>query len=432
MKLQGFAVPKESQSRIVDFSFHDTPAQLRHGDVVIAAITSCTNTSNPCVMLASALVTKKACDLGLEAKPWIKTSLAPGSGVVTKFLDKMACFKYLKQLGFHLVGYGCTTCIGNSRDHDESVASVITENDRLASSLVDIDFETEPVGLGKDGNKLFFRDIWPSSEEVSDLAESNVLPAMFKATYKAITKGDTLWSPCGVKDAYCLLNFGDSITTDHISPSGSIHIDSPAAKYLMEHEVDREYFNSYGSRRGNDEVMVRGTSANIRLVNKLLEGEVGPKTIHISGGQKLSAFEAAMVPLPTLKLAFRVLTEALFAFTCSFSSFQQRYKEEGHDTIILAGTEYGRGSARDWAAKGQKELPGEDADTHGLTGHECYTIDLPSSISEIRTGQDITVVAENGKSFTGTLLFDTEVELAYFDHGDILQYVIRNLISVPG
>ncbi|RXH74965.1 hypothetical protein DVH24_029686 [Malus domestica] len=495
--LQGFSVPKESQSKVVEFNFQGSPAQLRHGDVVIAAITSCTNTSNPSVMLGAALVAKKACDLGLEVKPWIKTSLAPGSGVVTKYLQKSGLQKYLNQLGFHIVGYGCTTCIGNSGDIDDAVAAAITENDVVAAAVlsgnrnfegrvhpltranylaspplvvayalagtVDIDFETEPIGVGKDGKKIFFRDIWPSNEEVATVVQSNVLPHMFMATYEAITKGNPMWNQLsvpsgtlyawdpkstyiheppyfkdmtmsppgahGVKNAYCLLNFGDSITTDHISPAGSIHKDSPAAKYLLERGVDRRDFNSYGSRRGNDEVMARGTFANIRLVNKFLKGEVGPKTIHIPTGEKLSVFDAAM-----------------------------RYKSEGHDTIILAGAEYGSGSSRDWAAKGPMLLgvkaviaksferihrsnlvgmgiiplcfkTGEDADSLGLTGEERYTIDLPSSVSEIRPGQDITVVTDNGKSFICTLRFDTEVELAYFDHGGILQYVIRNLIK---
>ncbi|KAJ6398268.1 hypothetical protein OIU77_019135 [Salix suchowensis] len=493
---KGFAIPKESQGKVAEFSFRGTPAQLRHGDVVIAAITSCTNTSNPSVMLGAALVAKKACELGLEVKPWIKTSLAPGSGVVTKYLEKSGLQKYLNQLGFHIVGYGCTTCIGNSGDIDEAVASAITENDLVAAAVlsgnrnfegrvhpltranylaspplvvayalagtVGIDFETEPIGVGKDGKQIFFRDIWPSNDEVAQVVHSSVLPDMFKATYQAITKGNPMWNqlsvpsgnlyawdskstyihdppyfksmtmsppgPHGVKDAYCLLNFGDSITTDHISPAGSIHKDSPAARYLMERGVDRRDFNSYGSRRGNDEVMARGTFANIRIVNKLLGGEVGPKTIHISTGEKLSVFDVAM-----------------------------RYKSEGHDTIILAGAEYGSGSSRDWAAKGPKLLgvkaviaksferihrsnlvgmgiiplcfkPGEDAETLGLTGHERYSIDLPSNVSEIRPGQDVTVATDNGKSFTCTLRFDTEVELAYFDHGGILQYVIRNLI----
>ncbi|GLT74150.1 hypothetical protein SLA2020_459640 [Shorea laevis] len=494
---KGFAIPKESQNKVAEFNFHGTQAQLRHGDVVIAAITSCTNTSNPSVMLGAALVAKKACELGLEVKPWVKTSLAPGSGVVTKYLQKSGLQKYLNQLGFHIVGYGCTTCIGNSGDINEAVASAITENDMVAAAVlsgnrnfegrvhpltranylaspplvvayalagtVDIDFETEPIGTRKDGKKIFFRDIWPTNEEVAHVVQSSVLPDMFKATYEAITQGNPMWNqlsvpsstlyawdptstyiheppyfkymsmsppgPHGVKDAYCLLNFGDSITTDHISPAGSIHKDSPAAKYLMERGVDRRDFNSYGSRRGNDEIMARGTFANIRLVNKLLKGEVGPKTIHIPCGEKLSVFDAAM-----------------------------RYKSEGPDTIILAGAEYGSGSSRDWAAKGPMLLgvkaviaksferihrsnlvgmgviplcfkPGEDAESLGLTGHERYTIDLPSNVSEIRPGQDVTVATDNGKSFTCTIRFDTEVELAYFNHGGILQYVIRNLIN---
>ncbi|KAB2051529.1 hypothetical protein ES319_A12G060600v1 [Gossypium barbadense] len=494
---KGFAIPKESQDKVAKFSFHGTPAELRHGDVVIAAITSCTNTSNPSVMLGAALVAKKACELGLEVKPWIKTSLAPGSGVVTKYLQKSGLQRYLNQLGFHIVGYGCTTCIGNSGDIDESVASAISENDMVAAAVlsgnrnfegrvhpltranylaspplvvayalagtVDIDFEAAPIGTGKDGKKIFFRDIWPSSEEVANVVQSSVLPDMFKATYEAITKGNPMWNqlsvpsgslyawsptstyiheppyfkdmtmsppgPHGVKDAYCLLNFGDSITTDHISPAGSIHKDSPAAKFLLEHGVDRRDFNSYGSRRGNDEIMARGTFANIRLVNKLLKGEVGPKTIHIPTGEKLSVYDAAM-----------------------------RYKTAGQDTIILAGAEYGSGSSRDWAAKGPMLLgvkaviaksferihrsnlvgmgiiplcfkSGEDADTLGLTGHERYTIDLPSCVSEIRPGQDVTVATDSDRSFTCTVRFDTEVELAYFNHGGILQYVIRNLIG---
>ncbi|KAL2348647.1 hypothetical protein Fmac_002647 [Flemingia macrophylla] len=494
---KGFAVPKDSQNKVVEFTFHGTPAHLRHGDVVIAAITSCTNTSNPSVMLGAALVAKKACELGLQVKPWIKTSLAPGSGVVTKYLQRSGLQKYLNQLGFHIVGYGCTTCIGNSGDIDEAVASAITENDIVAAAVlsgnrnfegrvhpltranylaspplvvayalagtVNIDFDTEPIGIGKDGTKIFFRDVWPSTEEIANVVQSSVLPDMFRETYNAITQGNPMWNNLsvpmgtlyawdptstyiheppyfkdmtmsppgshGVKDAYCLLNFGDSITTDHISPAGSIHKDSPAARFLIERGVDRRDFNSYGSRRGNDEVMARGTFANIRLVNKFLNGEVGPKTIHIPSGEKLSVFDAA-----------------------------SKYKSEGHDMIILAGAEYGSGSSRDWAAKGPMLLgvkaviaksferihrsnlvgmgiiplcfkAGEDADSLGLTGHERYTIDLPSNVNEIRPGQDVTVVTDSGKTFVSTLRFDTEVELAYFNHGGILQYVIRNLIN---
>ncbi|CAL9780657.1 unnamed protein product [Musa acuminata subsp. burmannicoides] len=494
---KGFAVPKESQNKIAEFSFRGTPAQIKHGDVVIAAITSCTNTSNPSVMLGAALVAKKACELGLEVKPWIKTSLAPGSGVVTKYLEKSGLQKYLDQLGFNIVGYGCTTCIGNSGELDEAVSAAISENDIVAAAVlsgnrnfegrvhpltranylaspplvvayalagtVDIDFEKEPIGTSKDGKKVYFKDIWPLNEEIADVVQYSVLPDMFKETYKAITKGNPMWnqlsvpsstlytwdptstyiheppyfkdmtmSPPGphpVKDAYCLLNFGDSITTDHISPAGSIHKDSPAAKYLMERGVAPKDFNSYGSRRGNDEVMARGTFANIRLVNKFLKGEVGPKTIHVPSGEKLSAFDAAT-----------------------------RYKSEGHDTIVLAGEEYGSGSSRDWAAKGpmlqgvkaviaksferihRSNLvgmgiiplcfkPGEDAETLGLTGHERYTIHLPSNVSDIKPGQDVTVTTDTGKSFTCTVRFDTEVELAYYNHGGILPYVIRSLIK---
>ncbi|GFP98143.1 aconitate hydratase 2 mitochondrial [Phtheirospermum japonicum] len=486
---KGFAVQKADQEKVVKFTFQGQQAELKHGSVVIAAITSCTNTSNPSVMLGAGLVAKKACELGLEVKPWVKTSLGPGSGVVTKYLLQSGLQKYLNQQGFNIVGYGCTTCIGNSGDLDESVASAIVDHDLVAAAVlsgnrnfegrvhpltranylaspplvvayalagtVDIDFEKDPIGTGKDGKNVYFRDIWPTSAEVAEVVQSSVLPEMFKSTYEAITKGNQLWNqlsvpssslyawdnkstyihkppyfkgmtmdppgPRGVKDAYCLLLFGDSITTDHISPAGSIHKDSPAAKYLMDRGVDRRDFNSYGSRRGNDEVMARGTFANIRIVNKLLNGEVGPKTVHIPTGEKLSVYDAAL-----------------------------RYKLAGQDTIVLAGAEYGSGSSRDWAAKGPMLLgvkaviaksferihrsnlagmgiiplcfkPGEDADTIGLTGHERYTIDLPTKVSDLRPGQDVTVTTDNGKSFTCTLRFDTEVELAYFDHGGILQ-----------
>ncbi|KAL2328350.1 hypothetical protein Fmac_021777 [Flemingia macrophylla] len=494
---KGFAIPKEAHGKVAKFDFHGQPAELKHGSVVIAAITSCTNTSNPSVMLGAGLVAKKAHKLGLQVKPWVKTSLAPGSGVVTKYLLQSGLQTYLNEQGFHIVGFGCTTCIGNSGELDESVSSAISENDIVAAAVlsgnrnfegrvhpltranylaspplvvayalagtVDIDFDKEPIGIGKDGKNVYLRDIWPSTEEIAKVVQSSVLPDMFRSTYEAITKGNSMWNqlqvpaetlyswdpnstyiheppyfknmtmdppgPHGVRDAYCLLNFGDSITTDHISPAGSIHKDSPAAKYLLEHGVECKDFNSYGSRRGNDEVMARGTFANIRLVNKLLNGEVGPKTVHIPTGEKLYVFDAAM-----------------------------RYKASGQETIVLAGAEYGSGSSRDWAAKGPMLLgvkaviaksferihrsnlvgmgiiplcfkDGEDADTLGLTGHERYTIDLPSKISEIRPGQDVTVTTDNGKSFTCTVRFDTEVELAYFNHGGILPYVIRNLIK---
>ncbi|KAF2285753.1 hypothetical protein GH714_007637 [Hevea brasiliensis] len=430
---KGFGVPKEEQDKVAKFSFHGQPTELKHGSVVIAASTSCTNTSNPSVMLGAGLVAKKACELGLQVKPWIKTSLAPGSGVVTKYLLKSGLQQYLNQQGFHIVGYGCTTCIGNSGELDQSVASAISDNEIIAAGVlsgnqnfegrvhlltranylaspplvvayalagtVDIDFEMEPIGRGKDGNNVYF-------------------------TYEAITMANLMWNQLSVP-ASTLYSWDPKST--YMSPPGSIHKDSAAAKYLLERGVQPKDFNSYGSRRGNDEVMARGTFANIHIVNKLLNGEVGPKTIHIPTGEKLCVFDAAM-----------------------------RYKEAGHDTIVLAGAEYGSGSSRDWAAKGPMLLgvkaviaesferihcsnlvgmgiiplcfkPGEDAETLGLTVHERYTIDLPDKISEIRPGQDVTVTTDTGKSFTCTVRFDTEVELAYFDHGGILPYVIRNL-----
>ncbi|OMO72291.1 Aconitase A/isopropylmalate dehydratase small subunit, swivel [Corchorus olitorius] len=440
---EGFAVPKEAQDRVAKFSFHGQPAELKHGSVVIAAITSCTNTSNPSVMLGAGLVAKKAWELDESVAAAISENDILAAAVLS----------------------------GNR--NFEGRVHALTRANYLASpplvvayalaGTVNIDFEKEPIGTGKDGKSVYFKDIWPSTEEVAQAVQSSVLPDMFRSTYQAITKGNPMWNQLsvpastmyswdpnstyiheppyfknmtmeppgahGVKDAYCLLNFGDSITTDHISPAGSIHKDSPAAKYLLERGVERKDFNSYGSRRGNDEVMARGTFANIRLVNKLLNGEVGPKTIHVPTGEKLYVFDAAM-----------------------------RYKEAGLGTIVIAGAEYGSGSSRDWAAKGPLLLgvkaviaksferihrsnlvgmgiiplcfkSGEDADTLGLTGHERYTIDLPSDISEIRPGQDVTVTTDNGKSFTCTLRFDTEVELAYFNNGGILPYVIRNLIK---
>ncbi|KAK7320370.1 hypothetical protein VNO77_29786 [Canavalia gladiata] len=471
---KGFGISKEEKEKVVKFSFQGHAAELKHGNVVIAAITSCTNTSNPSVMLGAGLLAKKACELDLESLQ-----------------------KYLNQLGFHTVGYGCTTCIGNSGELDDSVASAISENDIITASVlsgnrnfegrihpltranylaspplvvayalagtVDIDFNEEPIGTGKNGKNVYLKDIWPSNEEISEALQTYVLPDMFKGIYEAITKGNPMWDKLsipastlykwdpnstyiheppyfknmtmeppglhGIKDCYCLLYFGDGVTTDHISPPGRIHKDSPAAKYLLHHGVDHKDFNSYGSRRGNDEVMVRGTFSNIRLMNKLLNGEVGPKTIHIPTGEKLSVYDAAM-----------------------------KYKASGQDTIILAGADYGTGSSRDWAAKGPLLLgvkaviaksferihrsnlvgmgiiplcfkPCDDAQTLELTGHEHFTVELPPKVSDIEPGQDVNVTTHTGKSFTCKLCLDTKVELAYIDHGGILPYVIRNLIK---
>ncbi|XP_062184103.1 putative aconitate hydratase, cytoplasmic isoform X3 [Phragmites australis] len=492
---KGFAVPKELQDKVVKFDFHGQPAEIKHGSVVLAAICSSTNTSNPSVMVGAGLVAKKASELGLEVKPWVKTSLTPGSVVAREYLKHSHLQDYLNQQGFHLAAFGCATCVGNSGNLDESVSAAITENDIVAAAVlsanrnfegrvhpltranylaspplvvayalagtVDIDFEKEPIGVGKGGKEVYFRDIWPTTEEIEQVVKSSVQPYMFTQTYESIMKCNQRWneltvpeaalfpwdpsstyirnppyfegmamSPPGpptVKDAYCLLNLGDSITTDHISYSGSIPEDSPAAKYLCACGVDRKNFSSYGGRRGNNEVVMRGAFANMRIINKLMDGKAGPWTVHVPTGEKLYAFDAAM-----------------------------KYKSEGDDTIIIAGAEYGSGSSRDSAAKGPMLLgvkaviaksferihrsnlvgmgiiplcfkAGEDADSLGLNGHERYTIHLPTSINEIHPGQDVTVTTDNGKSFTCTLRLDTELELAYFNHGGILPYIIRNL-----
>eukprot|EP00475_Leptophrys_vorax_P014123 TRINITY_DN20506_c0_g1_i2.p1 TRINITY_DN20506_c0_g1~~TRINITY_DN20506_c0_g1_i2.p1 ORF type:complete len:679 (+),score=29.14 TRINITY_DN20506_c0_g1_i2:248-2038(+) len=491
---KGFAIPPSEQGKVAPFSFKGQPAELRHGSVVIAAITSCTNTSNPSVMLGAAIVAARAQEKGLRVKPWVKTSLAPGSGVVTKYLEKSGLLPALESQGFHVVGYGCTTCIGNSGEIDEAVGQAIADNDMVAAAVlsgnrnfegrvhpqtranylaspplvvayalagtVDIDFDTEPLGTGKDGQPVFLRDIWPTSSEIAEVVEKSVLPEFFRSTYETITRGNDLWSGLSagegalyqwspestyihdppffkgigkdppavqpVVDAHCLLNLGDSITTDHISPAGSIHKDSAAARYLVERGVQRRDWNSYGSRRGNDEVMARGTFANIRLVNKFMKGEVGPHTVHVPSGERMFIYDAAM-----------------------------RYKDAGIPTVVLAGAEYGSGSSRDWAAKGpylqgvkaviaksferihRSNLvgmgviplcfkPGQDAESLGLTGFEKFSIHLPE-LKDIKPGMDVTVTTDNGKSFETTLRFDTQVELTYFQHGGILHYVLRNL-----
>ncbi|KAM1804668.1 hypothetical protein ACFX12_030504 [Malus domestica] len=422
---KGFAVPKEEQGKVEKFSFHGQPAELRHGSFVIAAITSCTITSNPTVMVGAGLVAKKASELGLEVQPWIKTSLAPGSRVVTEYLLQSGLLKYLNQLGFNVVGYGCTTCIGNLGELDESVASAISENGiknlnlRLKSFNL-VSYLTCSRARTK-GNLLWNQLSVPSS---------TLYPWDMNSTYiheppyfKDMSKDPP--GTHGVKEAYCLLNLGDSITTDHISPCGNIHKDSPAAKYLLKVGVERKDFNSYGSHRGNDEVATRGTFANIRIVNKLLNGEVGPKTIHIPTGEKLDVYDAAM-----------------------------KYKAAEQSTIVLAGADYGSGSARDWAAKGPMlqgvkaviaksfdrihrsnlvgmEIiplsfkPGEDADKLGLTGHERFTIELPRDISEIKPGQDVKVTTDNAKSFTCTLRFDTKG--AFRSMSENRQFFVRRL-----
>lgn len=387
---KGFGLTAEEAKKEHTFNFEGTDYTLRNGSVVIAAITSCTNTSNPDVMLAAGLLAKNAVKKGLSVLPYIKTSLSPGSGVVTKYYKLSGVNEYLDQLGFTLAGYGCMTCIGNSGDLKPELHKAVEDSELVVSSVLsgnrnfegrvhsltkanylaspplvvayalagrmNIDFETEPIAQGADGNDVFLRDIWPSREEIQEVTNAVVKPEMFKEIYEKIAQGTDRWNsldaPTGnlfewsdastyihnppffqsmeldlpkindITDAYCLLNVGDSITTDHISPAGKIAKNSPAARYLEEKGVTSKDYNTYGARRGNDEVMARGTFANIMLINKLGGGK-GPRTTHVPSGEIVAVFDAAT-----------------------------KYMAEGHQTIILAGKEYGSGSSRDWAAKG--------------------------------------------------------------------------------
>ena len=386
---KGYEIPEDKLASTSKFTFDGHEYELSHGSVVIAAITSCTNTSNPDVMLAAGMLAKNAVEKGLKVKPYIKTSLSPGSGVVTRYFETAGVDKYLNQLGFTLAGYGCMTCIGNSGELHDVVSEAIVKEDIVASAVLsgnrnfegrvhpltranylaspplvvayalagttNIDFETEPIGKDASGNDVFLRDIWPSRDEVQRVTQSVIKPEMFKEIYQKIAQGTERWNnlqaPTGklyqwdanstyihdppffkgmnkdlaplqtIKDAYVLCNFGDSITTDHISPAGNISKTSPAAKFLNGKGVQAKDFNSYGARRGNDEIMARGTFANVRLVNKLVD-KPGPKTLHVPTGEVLEIFDASA-----------------------------KYIENHHQTIILAGNEYGSGSSRDWAAK---------------------------------------------------------------------------------
>jgi aconitate hydratase len=473
-----------------DFDLHD-------GAVVIAAITSCTNTSNPAVMLGAGLLARKAVEKGLAAKPWVKTSLAPGSKVVTDYLERAGLLADLDQLGFYLVGYGCTTCIGNSgplpdeiskgiTDGDLAVASVLSGNrnfegrvhpevkmNYLASpplvvayalaGTVDIDLTNEPLGAARDGQPVFLRDIWPSNREIGDLIAKTIGPDLFAKSYSDVFKGDSRWnsiaSPEGdiyqwepstyiknppyfdgmtmqpgevsdIHGARLLGLFGDSITTDHISPAGNIKKDSPAGRYLIEHGVQPADFNSYGSRRGNDDVMVRGTFANIRIRNQMLDGVEGGYTLGPNGDQ-LSIYDAAM-----------------------------EYRKAGTPLLVIAGKEYGTGSSRDWAAKGTlllgvraviaesferihrsnlvgmgvlplQFMDGESAKTLGLTGRETFEITGLTA----ENAREATVVAksESGeKRFTVRVMLLTPKEREFYRHGGILPYVLRQLAAKPG
>jgi aconitate hydratase len=465
---------------------------LEDGAVVIAAITSCTNTSNPAVMLGAGLVARKAVAKGLTKKPWVKTSLAPGSQVVTEYLNAAGLMDDLEKLGFFLVGYGCTTCIGNSGPLDAPITAAITTNDlTVASALsgnrnfegrvspltkanylaspplvvayaiagtMDIDFASEPLGKGGGGEDVFLADIWPTQKEITDSIRDTVKTSQFTERYAEVLTGPEAWRavqvpegstfawedastyirnppffdavekgapppPRNIEGARVLALLGDSVTTDHISPAGSIASDSPAAKYLVSHGVSQRDFNSYGSRRGNHEVMVRGTFANVRLRNQLAPGTEGGITRHLPDGEQMSIYDASV-----------------------------KYRANGVPLIIIAGKEYGAGSSRDWAAKGPlllgvsavitesyerihrsnligmgilplEFLPGETRASHGLTGEEVYAIE---GISDLAPGRRLTVRA-NDVTFEVLARIDTPQEAEYYKHGGILQYVLRQL-----
>ena len=467
-----------------------------HGDVVIAAITSCTNTSNPSVLLAAGLVAKKALALGLKVKPWVKTSLAPGSQVVTDYLAKSGLQKPLDKLGFNLVGYGCTTCIGNSGPLPEAISKAVQDGDLVAASVLSgnrnfegrvnpdvranylaspplvvayalagsmkIDLTSEPLGEGKGGKPVYLRDVWPTNEEVAELQRTSVTDAMFKTRYADVSRGDEHWQAIGIAggqtyawdptstyvqnppyfegmsmtpapvtdviEARILGIFGDSITTDHISPAGSIKKSSPAGEYLVGHQVSPTDFNSYGSRRGNHEVMMRGTFANIRIRNRIVPEIEGGMTKHFPSGDVMSIYDAAM-----------------------------RYKAEGRPLVVFAGKEYGTGSSRDWAAKGaallgvraviaesyerihRSNLVGmgvlplqfrqEGWQRLNLTGEEIVNI---RGLEALAPRKSLTVEIyrpSDGRiaRFPVTCRIDTPTELAYFQNGGVLPYVLRHL-----
>ncbi|MEH1031870.1 aconitate hydratase [Micromonospora profundi] len=471
--------------------------ELDHGAVVIAAITSCTNTSNPQVMIGAALLARNAVEKGLTRKPWVKTTLAPGSKVVMDYYERAGLTPYLNKLGFNLVGYGCTTCIGNSgplpeevsaavNEHDLSVVSVLSGNrnfegrinpdvkmNYLASpplvvayalaGTMDIDLANEPIGEDTEGNPVYLREIWPNSTEIQDVIAQALGAAGFSSAYADVFAGDERWqslpTPTGdtfawaddstyvrkppyfegmqrepqpvvdISGARVLAKLGDSVTTDHISPAGSIKADSPAGTYLAEHGVPRHEFNSYGSRRGNHEVMIRGTFANIRLRNQLVPGVEGGFTVNHLTGEQTSIYDASMA-----------------------------YQEAGIPLVILAGKEYGSGSSRDWAAKGtmllgvraviaesyerihRSNLIGmgvlplqfpvdTTAESLGLTGTEMFTITGVTALNDGDTPRTVTVTTDTGVEFEAVVRIDTPGEADYYRHGGILQYVLRRMIA---
>ncbi len=473
--------------------------ELKHGSVVISAITSCTNTSNPSVLIGAGLLAKKAGEKGLTRKPWVKTSLAPGSRVVTEYLKDSGLLPHLENLGFHIVGYGCTTCIGNSGPLPESIANGIQEGDLVATAVLsgnrnfegrihanvranylaspplvvayalagsmDVDLYNDPLGNDRAGKPVFLKDIWPTPQEVQEVMNKSVRQEMFKKEYSKASEGDERWrgmpvpegelfqwdmqstyvreapyfdgmgkTPNPIKPitgARALALIGDSVTTDHISPAGSIEKNGPAARYLTNNDVLPKDYNQYGARRGNHEVMMRGTFANIRLKNMLAPGTEGGVTVHIPDKKPMSIYDAAM-----------------------------QYQKEGTPLIVIAGKEYGSGSSRDWAAKGPRLLgiraaiaesyerihrsnligmgivplvfmPGENLSTHGLTGFEKF--DILGIGKDLKLRQELTVkaTADEGKTteFKVICRIDTPAELDYYRHGGILEYVLRQLLA---
>ncbi|MEY4151275.1 MAG: hypothetical protein RJB28_342 [Actinomycetota bacterium] len=469
---------------------------LKNGAVVIASITSCTNTSNPSVMIGAGLLAKKAVAKGLKSKPWVKTTLAPGSKVVTDYYDKAGLTSSLESLGFNLVGYGCVTCIGNSGPLPVEISKAVNENDLAVTAVLsgnrnfegrispdvkmnylaspplvvayalagtmDHNFDTDPLGKDQSGNDVYLKDIWPSPSEIQSVIDSSISSDMFKKDYASVFDGDHRWksldTPTGktfewdpkstyvrkppyfegmprnpkpvtdISGARVLAVLGDSVTTDHISPAGNIKADSPAGKYLAEHGVERADFNSYGSRRGNHEVMIRGTFANIRLKNLLLKGVEGGFTKNfLNNGEQSTIYDASMA-----------------------------YQEAGIPLVIIAGKEYGSGSSRDWAAKGTallgvkaviaesyerihrsnligmgvlplQFLEGENASSLGLSGDETFAITGVTELNNGKIPQTVTVTA-SGKTFTAKVRIDTPGEADYYRHGGIMQYVLRSLL----
>jgi len=499
VKERGFELKPEALNNEATFGTNGGTQKMQHGAIVIAAITSCTNTSNPSVMIAAGLVAKKAVEKGLNVKPYVKTSLAPGSLVVTEYLKNAGLIDPLAKLGFNVIAYGCTTCIGNSGPLPGEVAKAVTGSDLVAAAVisgnrnfegrvhplvkanflaspplvvayalagtVDIDLNNEPLGTDQNGADVYLKDLWPSQKEISDTITASVKVAMFKDKYADVFSGSDMWkeikvtggdiyewderstyihhppyfqelsmevgSVKDIKSARVLGLFGDSITTDHISPAGNIATDSPAGKYLQERDVAPQYFNSYGARRGNDLVMARGTFANIRLKNNLVAPKEGNWTKHHTSGEVMSMYDAAM-----------------------------KYQSEGVPAIILAGKEYGTGSSRDWAAKGPllqgvkaviaesferihrsnlvgmgilplKFMDGQNAEVLGLKGDEIFDIEglndkmAPKSVMNVRAKKADGSVIE----FQATALLNTDVEVNYYRNGGILHTVLRNLVK---